>query len=164
MFTQRAYLGPVDTLFPATLAMGIFACGLGLLNTFTLTFSKDISLEFRKAAQDIKKQFGERVVVVPRERQVFLNEFYGNAFCDQLADDVLQILEAAGKSVDGVDPQGVAFVQAGEAVLKLRPVRDFTRRLLYKDLPENDLAIGQLANCILVMGAHPDISDVTSIH
>ena len=91
--------------------MGIFACGLGLFNTFTLTFSKDISLEFRKAAQDIKKQFGERVVVVPRERQVFLNEFYGNAFCDQLADDVLQILEAAGKSVDGVGSQGVAFVQ-----------------------------------------------------
>lgn len=61
-------------------------------------------------------------MVVPSERQVLFHEFYGTAFCDQLADDVLQILKAACKPVDRVDPQGVAFVQTGEAVLKLRPV------------------------------------------
>jgi hypothetical protein len=164
LFSQRAYLGSVDTLFPATFAMGVFACGLGLFDTLTLTFSQDIPFEFRKAAQDIKKQFGERVMVVSGERQVFLHELNGNAFCDQLADDVLQFLEAAGKPVDGVDPQGVAFVQTGEAVLKLWSVSVFTGSLLFIDLPEIDLAISQLANCILLMGAHPDVSYVASVH
>ena len=71
--------------------MGIFAGGLGFLDTLTLAFSQDVALEFRKTAQDIKQQFGERVVVVPGECEIFLHEFYGNAFCDQLTDDVLQI-------------------------------------------------------------------------
>jgi hypothetical protein len=76
----------------------------------------------------------------------------------------LQILEAASKPVDGVDPQGVTFVQAREAVLEFWPVGIFAGGLLLIDLPEIDLAIGQLANCILLVGAHPDISDVASIH
>ena len=67
-----------------------------LSHTLALASSQDIAFEFREAAQNIEKQLGERVVVILGECQIFLHEFYGNAFRDQLTDDVLQILEAAG--------------------------------------------------------------------
>jgi len=71
LFSQGANFDPVDTFLPATLAMGIFACGLGFLDALALAFFHYISLEFRKAAQDIKQQFGERIMVVSVERQIF---------------------------------------------------------------------------------------------
>ena len=112
LLPQGVNLDPGHAFLSAAFAMGIFSRSFGFFDALALTLPQDIALEFREAAQDIEKQLGERVVVILGERQVFLHEFYGDAFCNQLTDNVLQILKAASEPVDGVDPQSVALVQS----------------------------------------------------
>jgi len=101
--SQLLNLDPVDGLLPATLTVLVFPGLLGSLDPFPLSFTDDVSFKLGKRSQHLKEELGERILcAVVLEDQSLLVEPHGHAPDQQGIDQILEILKATGKSVDGV--------------------------------------------------------------
>lgn len=146
--------------------MLVFPGLLGSLDPFPLSFTDDVSFKLGKRSQHLKEELGERILcAVVLEGQSLLVEPHGHAFGQQGVNQVLEILKATGKSVDGVYPERVAFPQVLKAFLEGGTVGVLAAGLVLESLGELLAALrAKLTARVLVCATDSDVGDVSVGH
>jgi len=164
--SQHLNLGPVGGLLPATLTVLVFPGLLGSLDPFPLSFTDDVSFKLGKRSQHLKEELGERILcAVVLEGHSLLLEPHGHALDQQGVDQILEILKATDKSVDGVYPERVTFPQVLQAFLEGGTIGVLAAGLILENLGELLAALRtKLSACVLVCAADSDVNDVSVGH
>ena len=146
--------------------MLVFPGLLGSRDPFPLSFTDDVSFKLGKRSQHLKEELGERILcAVVLEGQSLLLEPHGHALDQQGVDQILEILKATDKSVDGVYPERVTFPQVLQAFLEGGTIGVLAAGLILENLGELLAALrAKLSACVLVCAADSDVSDVSVGH
>lgn len=136
---------------------------LGTLDPFSLSLPDDVPLKLCERSQHLKEELGERVLcAMVLKGQSLLEEFHDHTLGQQRIDQVLKILKATGKPVDGVYPERVAFAQVLKAFLEGRTVGILATRLIFKNFSELLRTLrGKLPVCVLVCAAYSKVGYVS---
>lgn len=139
---------------------------LGAFDPFSLSFPNDISLKLGERSQHLKQEFGERILcAMVLEGQPLLVEFHSNALGQQGVYQVLEVLEATGKPVDGVYPERVTFPQVLNAFFKGGTIGVLAAGLVLKNFSELLAALrAELSVSVLVSAADSEVGDVSVGH